>query len=71
MITTNRKITLIGGDDKVVNFLEKYGAFERDAAIDYSTEYPTEASELVDKIRNSILNDKTISEEYKNKIKQI
>jgi transposase-like protein len=56
-------------DEKNVRFLQNYNGFTRSDAIDYVLECPVQAKDLVDKIKESILNDKTISEAYKDKIR--
>jgi hypothetical protein len=72
MITIDRPIQTIQVpiiDEAVVKFLANHAGFEYADAEDYVREYPNESRELVDRIRASILNDKTITEEYKNKLR--
>lgn len=70
MITTTLKTISLSPsvDEKVVSFLTTYGGLTRENAESYAYEYPAQASELVEKMRKAILDDKSITNKYKNKI---
>ena len=75
MITTPIQIPRVaipttGGDAKVISFLQVYMDYTEDDAIEFATENPAKASELVEKVKKSILDDRSITEKYKEKIRQ-
>ena len=54
--------------EKLAIFLIKYAAFTPDEADNFILSFPNDAAYLANKIRNSIINDKGVSEEFKQKI---